>query len=85
MSGNTYFLFQIEQIFRVIGLFKDEGNEVSQAVFKVNEKVSTRQTLKNLKIDKINSETKQIKRKEFGDEIKLIHGESMPTPGVPFK
>ena len=50
---------------------------MSQAVLNMDGKVYVRRTLRHMKIDKVNSEYEKFKRKEFDDEIKYIHGDSM--------
>ena len=84
MSGNTSARkekFQLppqkEQPGCLLVPAKNEGNEMYQEVLIMNGNVYARRNLCHLTIDEINYEYEKIKRKEFDDEIKRTHGDSM--------
>ena len=66
-----------EQLGRVLGPFKNEGNEMAQAVLKENGKIVPRRTLRKLTESEIGSEVEAQKRQSFDDNIKHVLGDSM--------
>ena len=82
-EGKVQFPFQKEQLGRVLGPLKNEGNEMSQAILKYNGRVVPRRTLRRLTVAELNSESELKKRTAFDEAIIKIHGDSMSLPEHP--
>ena len=79
-EGKVQFPFQKNQLGRVLGPCKNEGNMMSQSVLKDNGQVVPRRTIRPLLISEVNSEAEKKKRDTFDDKIFKIHGDSMSIP-----
>jgi len=82
-EGKVQFPFQNEQLGRVLGPLKNEGNKMSQAILKFNGKVVTRRTIRRLTVAKMNSESELKKQTAFDEEIRILHGDSTSLPVQP--
>jgi len=76
-EGKVQFPFQKEQLGRVLGPLKNEGNEMSQAILKFNGKVVPCRTIRHLTVAEMNSESELKKRTAFDEAIRILHGDSM--------
>ena len=65
-----------EVLGRCLGPAKNEGNEMSQWILKINGQVVPQRSLRKLRPDKLSKETEVAKRAVFDAAIKLIHGDS---------
>lgn len=74
------FPFNREQLGRVLGPARGEGNEMCQWVLKSNGNVVPRRSLRPLKPEELRSETENDKRKLFDALIAKRHGTSMNKP-----
>ena len=76
-EGKVGFIFQKQQLGRVLRPMKDEGNEMTQTVLKINRRVAT---------DEMHSDSEKSIRKAFDYSINKIHGgpmsllEKIPDP-----
>ena len=72
-----------ENLGRVLGPIKNEGNEMAQAVLSARERVIPRRTICKLCNDDIFSETEKRKCRLFEDLIQTGLGDSMAQPEKP--
>ena len=78
--GSVQFPFQRRKLGRVLGPFKNEGNEMCQAVLNINGNVVPRRTVTRLTTEELHSPAEIAKRKAFDDAIALKLGTSMSLP-----
>lgn len=76
-DGHTLFPYQREKLGRVLGPFRNEGNQMAQAVLTETGNIVPRRTIRPLNEDEINSESEREKRTTFKDAINLQLGDSM--------
>ena len=74
---NMKFPFQKRRLMRVWGPLKNEGNEMAQAILKIDGMVIPRRSVTKLSVSKINNESKRIERVRFDETIYMMHGDSV--------
>jgi hypothetical protein len=72
-----------EQLGRVLGPLKNEGNEMAQAVLSSTGRVIPRRTIRHLRPEELHNETEKAKRAKFDDLIASKLGDSTTFPNVP--
>ena len=68
------------QLGKILGPTKNEGNEMTQYILKINSQVVPRRTVRPLTIEEVESETEKLKRVTFDTKIKELLGDSMQLP-----
>ena len=80
-ESNVQFPFQKEQLGRVLGPLRNEGNAMTQAILRINGRVVPRRTVRPLTISEIHSPVEIKKREEFDKSItKLLGNCKEPLP-----
>ena len=79
-ESNAKFPFQKESLGRVLGPFRNEGNEMAQAVLQMNGTVVPRRSCRPLTLAEKNSVVEQEMRKRFDEGILKKFGDSMSLP-----
>ena len=77
------FPYQKESLGRVLGPYKNEGNEMSQAVLQLNGKVTPRRSCRRLTMAELNSPVEKEMRAAFDKAIRDKFGDSMSLPIQP--
>ena len=76
-------LFNVVNWVRVLGPFKNEGNEMAQAVLNIHGNVIPRRTVNRLSDEEMRSPTELAKRIDFDEAIRLKLGNSLSLPVEP--
>ena len=80
-ESNVQFPFQKEQLGRVLGPLRNEGNAMTQAILRINGRVVPRRTVRPLTVSEIQSPVEIKKREEFDKSItKLLGNCKEPLP-----
>ena len=84
-DGSELFSRMTEILLRCLGPTKNEGNEMTQWILKINRKVLTRRSLRKLHPDEMSKETDIAKRSSFDVAIKMICGDYFTVPEKEFE